>query len=74
MGGSAIILDGELATGGDTVTLNFASPYMSGDFIMSLASSFSYNGPPATGQVTTVDVADQQQSCLASTDQLCRRK
>jgi hypothetical protein len=56
MGGSAIILDGELATGGDTVTLNFASPYTTGDFIMSLASSFSYNGPPATGQVTTVDV------------------
>lgn len=56
IGGSAIILDGELATGGDTVTLNFASAYTTGDFIMSLASSFSYNGPPATGQVTTVDV------------------
>ena len=56
VGGSAIILDGELATGGDTTTLNFAGPYVSGDFVMSLASSFSYNGPPATGQVTTVDV------------------
>lgn len=54
--GSAVILDGELATTGDTTTLNFASPYSGGDFIMSLASSFSYNGPPATGQVTTVDV------------------
>jgi len=54
--GSAVILDGELATTGDTTTLNFASAYSGGDFIMSLASSFSYNGPPATGQVTTVDV------------------
>lgn len=56
VGGSAIVLDGELATTGDTTTLNFAGPYTTGDFIMSLASSFSYNGPPATGQVTTVDV------------------
>ncbi len=56
MGGSAIVLDGELATTGDTVQLNFANPYVSGDFIASLASSFSYNGPPATGQVTTIDV------------------
>lgn len=56
VGGTAIVLDGELATTGDTTTLNFAGPYTTGDFIMSLASSFSYNGPPATGQVTTVDV------------------
>ena len=57
MGGSAIVLDGELATTGDTVQLNFANPYVSGDFIASLASSFSYNGPPDnTGQVTTIDV------------------
>ena len=56
MGGSAIVLDGELATTGDNVQLNFANPYVSGDFIMSLASSFSYNGPPANGQVTTIDV------------------
>lgn len=57
MGGSAIVLDGELATTGDTTLLNFAAPYVSGDFIMSLASSFSFNGPPNdTGQVTTVDV------------------
>jgi hypothetical protein len=58
-GGTAIVLDGELATTGDTTTLNFAGPYTSGDFIMSLASSYSYNGGPnasATGQVTTVDV------------------
>jgi hypothetical protein len=56
VGGTAIVLDGELATTGDTTQLNFAGPYTGGDFIMSLASSFSYNGPPATGQVTTVDV------------------
>lgn len=56
MGGAAVVLDGELATTGDTIQLNFAGPYTSGDFIMSLASSFSYNGPPPTGQVTTVDV------------------
>lgn len=58
-GGTAIILDGELATTGDTTTLNFAGPYTTGDFIASLASSYSYNGgpsAPATGQVTTVDV------------------
>lgn len=55
-GGSAIVLDGELATTGDTTLLNFAGPYTGGDFVMSLASSFSYNGPPPTGQVTTVDV------------------
>lgn len=56
VGGSAIVLDGELATTGDSIQLNFAGPYTTGDFIMSLASSFSYNGPPANGQVTTVDV------------------
>lgn len=57
--GSAVILDGELATTGDTTTLNFSSPYSGGDFIMSLASSFSYNGstdPISPAQVTTVDV------------------
>ena len=52
-GGTAIILDGELAQGGDTTTLAFAAPYASGDVVMSLASSFSYQ---PTGQVTTVDV------------------
>jgi hypothetical protein len=57
-GGTAIVLDGELATTGDTTTLNFAGPYTTGDFIASLASSYSYNGnlSGGTGQVTTVDV------------------
>jgi hypothetical protein len=52
-GGTAIILDGELALGGDSTTLAFASPYTSGDVIMSLASSFSFQ---PSGQVTTVDI------------------
>lgn len=59
-GGTAIVLDGELATTGDSFKLNFASPYTSGNAIMSLASSFSYNGngtTNATGQVTRVDVS-----------------
>lgn len=58
-GGTAIILDGELATGGDTFRLNFSSPYTSGAAVMSLASSYSYNGNSTvdtTGQVTIVDV------------------
>lgn len=60
--GTAILLDGELALGGDTTTLTFDSPYVSGDIIMSLASSYSYNGSSSgisaspTGQVTVVDV------------------
>lgn len=57
--GTAIIMDGELSQGGDTTTLNFANPYASGDVIMSLASTYSYNGSSntnATGQVTNVDV------------------
>ena len=57
--GTAIIMDGELSQGGDTTTLNFANPYTSGDVIMSLASTYSFNGSSntnATGQVTNVDV------------------
>ena len=57
--GTAIIMDAELSQGGDTTTLNFANPYASGDVIMSLASTFSFNGNSATnatGQVTNVDV------------------
>lgn len=57
--GTAIVLDGELALAGDSVKLSFAAPYAGGDAIMSLASSFSFNGGPnggTTGQVTKVDV------------------
>lgn len=58
-GGTAIILDGELAQGGDTTLLNFAAPYVSGSVILSLASSYSYNGNSTLdngGQVTNIDV------------------
>lgn len=51
-GGSAIILDGGLSTAGDTVRLDFAAPYASGDAFMSLASSFSFGND----QFTTIDV------------------
>ena len=53
VGGTAIILDGELSTSGDTTTLTFAAPYTGGDVIMSLASS--YSAQPSE-QVTIVDV------------------
>ena len=53
-GSTAIILDGELALGGDSTTLNFAEAYSGGDVIMSLASSFSYQG--SNNQSTIVDV------------------
>jgi hypothetical protein len=52
-GRSALIYDGELATDGDTTRLNFASPYTSGNLIMSLASSFSSQ---PSGQFTQIDV------------------
>jgi hypothetical protein len=52
-GFTSFVLDGELATGGDTTTFNF-DPYTSGDFKVSLASSFSFQ--PAS-QFTTVDVS-----------------
>lgn len=55
MGGAAVVLDGELATAGDNIQLNFAGPYTGGDFIMSLASSYSFN-PDGNNQRTTVDV------------------
>ena len=55
-GGTAVILDGELALAGDSTTVNFGA-YAGGDFLMSIADSFSYNGPPGdTGQVSLIDV------------------
>jgi hypothetical protein len=50
-GHSAIIYDGELATTGDTTRLNFASPYTSGNLIMSLASSFSWQPSDQSSQI-----------------------
>lgn len=53
LGSTAIIMDGELSTTGDTTTLNFADPYAGGDLLMSLAISYSYGD----GQYTEVDVS-----------------
>jgi hypothetical protein len=52
-GFTSFILDGELATGGDKTRFNFAESYTGGDFLMSLASSYSFQ---PSGQFTTVDV------------------
>ncbi len=52
-GFTSVILDGELSTGGDTSQFDFASPYTGGDFLVSLASSFSRQ---PSGQFTQIDV------------------
>jgi len=59
-GGTAIILDGELAQAGDKTTVSFGA-YQGGDFLMSIADSFSFNGSnpngsDANGQVSLIDV------------------
>jgi hypothetical protein len=50
---TSVILDGELSTGGDTVAFDFASPYTGGDFLVSLASSYS---DQPSDQATGIDV------------------
>jgi len=50
-GGTAVILDGELARAGDTTNVSFGA-YTGGDFLMSLADSYSFGD----SQFTTVDV------------------
>jgi hypothetical protein len=52
-GFTSVILDGELSTGGDTVQFDFDSPYTGGDFLVSLASSYSSQ---PSGQFTQIDV------------------
>ncbi|MBD2662913.1 parallel beta-helix repeat [Richelia sinica FACHB-800] len=52
-GFTSFIFDGELATTGDTTTFNFAQPYTGGDFLVSIADSFSFQ---TSGQFTTIDV------------------
>lgn len=52
-GFTSVILDGELSTTGDTVQFDFASPYVSGDFLTSLAISHSRQ---PSGQATVIDV------------------
>ena len=61
VGNTAIIMDGELSLGGDTTTLDFGSPYESGDLLMSLAISFSAGG----SQYTNVSVNDRLLSSAA---------
>jgi len=62
VGGTAIVMDGELSLAGDTTTLAFDAPYTGGDVFMSVASSFSFNGSSSgtsaspQGQVTVIDV------------------
>lgn len=51
-GGTAIIIDGGLSTGGSVNHFELAAPYVRGDAIMSLASSFSHGND----QYTTVDI------------------
>ena len=53
-GFTSVILDGELSTGGDTTQFNFANPYTGGDFLVSLASSFSRQ---PSGQYTEINVS-----------------
>ena len=53
-GFTSIILDGELSTGGDTTQFNFANPYSGGDFLVSLASSFSRQ---PSGQASEIAVS-----------------
>ncbi|REJ40851.1 MAG: PEP-CTERM sorting domain-containing protein [Microcystis flos-aquae DF17] len=56
---TSVILDGELSTGGDTVAFNFASPYTGGDFLVSLASSYS---DQPSDQATEIDVTTDSTS------------
>ena len=68
VGGTAIVMDGELSLAGDTTTLTFDAPYTGGDVFMSVASSFSFNGSGSgtsatpQGQVTVIDVTTDSTS------------
>ncbi|MCA2554907.1 MAG: PEP-CTERM sorting domain-containing protein [Microcystis sp. M04BS1] len=55
-GFTSVILDGELSTTGDTVQFDFASPYSGGDFLVSLAASFSRQPAAGQPQTTIIDV------------------
>ncbi|MHC5596235.1 MAG: hypothetical protein ACYTXC_09805, partial [Nostoc sp.] len=55
----SFIFDGELATTGDTTRFDFAQPYTSGDFLVSLASTFSFQ---PSDQFTTVDLTTDSSS------------
>jgi hypothetical protein len=65
LGGTAIILDGGLAQGGDTTRLDFASPYTEGDAFLSLAISYSY-GDFQNTRVTVKTSSNQDGRLLTS--------
>ena len=65
VGGTAIILDGGLAQGGDSTRLNFASPYIGGDAFLSLAISFSY-GDSQNTRVTVKTSSNEDGRLLTS--------
>jgi len=52
-GFTSVILDGALSPAGDMVEFNFVSPYTGGDFLVSLASSYSRQ---PSEQFTQIDV------------------
>ncbi|TRT85112.1 MAG: PEP-CTERM sorting domain-containing protein [Microcystis aeruginosa Ma_AC_P_19900807_S299] len=52
-GFTSVILDGQLSTTGGTSQFDFVSPYTGGDFLVSLASSYSRQ---PSGQFTQIDV------------------
>ena len=51
---TSVILDGALSPAGDMVEFNFVSPYTGGDFLLSLAASYSRQ--PAPGQPQTTEI------------------
>lgn len=53
-GFSSAILDGELSTKGDTTRFDLLNPYAGGNFLVSLASSYSRQ---PSGQYTQIDVS-----------------
>lgn len=52
-GFTSVILDGELSTAGDTIRYDFPSKYSGGDFLVSLAASYSAQ---PSDQATKIDV------------------
>ncbi len=55
-GFTSVILDGALSPAGDMVEFNFVSPYTGGDFLLSLAASYSSQPAPGEPQTTEINV------------------
>jgi len=66
IGNTAIIMDGELSTFGDSTTLSFASPYVSGDLFASLAISYSYGDEQNTQINITTDSTEKRRLTSAA--------